>query len=661
MEWFVLAFVLFIGCTNANDTNAGPLYAFGLIGVKTNPLKLNSDTRAFFLENNDVRFSTVAAGTNSVAVVFPENGTAASFKDPVDPAFTLPSQEPEGQGFCSICKGSFHTVAVSCYGDLFTWGARSGLKDPEGPMRPPYEPVRLDVNGERVIEIACGENHTLILTEDRNVYAFGQSSYGRLGLDVNSDEIVRVNDPVQLPSLTKESLQNDPICHITAGGKSSFAITESGKMYVWGANDQGQLGTGIVSDQVVAPQLVDSPIHACDVAAAQEFTIASDDQGDFWSWGAGEPKPVRFGQAPSVQSFFSIFEPRISQVAAGQFHAAILTDGGNVVTYGYNRFGQLGYEIDAAFTEKDPESDLEPDSPIWTLNPRVVEGLRNKEIASIFANGNYTLAQAYVKSPFNCPCARGGRTPTKLKTTDQTPNPSPQLVQPMMPPSDFYEPVAPFIGRKLAVSTALPGEEQQTTKRLMTEVSPSAMYETSKAPRPELPVRPATFFYYPEDTIDSRVFEETGAVTKGQELTLFGRHVAADGSFYGDYDEEVASDQYTRMALMPSSGVRKMPEAGESADMTTSAQADRETGAKSLSLQDGRAPRNRGDAEMLKSSLKSLTELQDTFQPVDFELAAKGGVDFGDEEVYEMKNNPQPEYYEDVAKPSRSNSTPKPL
>ena len=40
------------------------------------------------------------------------------------------------------------------------------------------------------------------------------------------------------------------------------------------------------------------------------------------------------------------------------------------------------------------KTEVEPDSPIWTLHPRHVTFLEYKNISSIFANGNYTVAHS---------------------------------------------------------------------------------------------------------------------------------------------------------------------------------------------------------------------------------------------------------------------------
>ena len=47
------------------------------------------------------------------------------------------------------------------------------------------EPVRFTGIESKVVKIACGEQHTLALTQRGQVYAWGQAKYGQLGIDFN--------------------------------------------------------------------------------------------------------------------------------------------------------------------------------------------------------------------------------------------------------------------------------------------------------------------------------------------------------------------------------------------------------------------------------------------------------------------------------------------
>ena len=92
----------------------------------------------------------------------------------------------------NIACGDSHSMAVDSEGRLYAWGAAAcgqlGLeilnnlpKDGEGN---PYEPEPKLVNffeNIKVISVACGEAHTLVLAEGGIVYSFGGSTCGQLG------------------------------------------------------------------------------------------------------------------------------------------------------------------------------------------------------------------------------------------------------------------------------------------------------------------------------------------------------------------------------------------------------------------------------------------------------------------------------------------------
>ena len=59
--------------------------------------------------------------------------------------------------------------------------------------------------------------------------------------------------PTEIPALNGES------CHVLEAGKfHSALLNEKNKLYMWGKNKYGQLGLGIVDQNVLEPQIVDS-------------------------------------------------------------------------------------------------------------------------------------------------------------------------------------------------------------------------------------------------------------------------------------------------------------------------------------------------------------------------------------------------------------------
>jgi len=541
----------------------------------------------------------------------------------------LPVRDPDGYEFCQICKGSMHTVVVTCDGRGFTWGGRSKTTDPDGPVPLGVVPVALNIH-EKIIQLSCGSNHTLVLTEDRKVYAFGETSYGRLGLFVPQG-IPRVADPAPLIDL--EVGDDDEVCHVAAGGKSSFAITKNGRMFAWGSNDYGQLGLNSSQTAVDLPTLVetDPSFDACEVSVNDDFAFGYDNKGDIWTWGGGgQSTPTRFGAVQDMQTFFSSFSSRTMMIASGQFHLTFLTEEGSVYTLGYNRHGQLGVRLNATVEERD--DDFEPDSPIWTLTPQLVEALEGKDIRSVFAAGNYTVALSGVLTPHNCPCARGGRKPTQFYSQvqmGQMYHPVPPPRQPEREPSDVFGPVAPFVRapQHEAIKPVLPGEVDTATQaRSMGEFRGINMWEDLPPtavvhPMPELPARPSNFVYYPPGSDEAKAF------ATGQDLSdvdsLFGRDVV-DGYFYGDDDQEVQAASYKRRATMPSTGEMDMPEGVVASGMRARA-GQGETDVFSLSLQDEKVVRDGGDQAMREATMRAVKDMADKHPPVDFDAMGGSG------------------------------------
>jgi alpha-tubulin suppressor-like RCC1 family protein len=619
----VIVWLLAVVGSQAEPVPSGQLYAFGKIGVESMPTVIDGAIPfASFVQNKSQTFRAVGPGPN-VASVIDKRGMAWRFDDASERGtLRMPVEDPGEWEFCQICRGSIHTVAVTCDGRGFTWGGRSRFTDPDGPIGPPLQPIPIGID-EKILQIACGANHTLVLSESRTVYSFGDASTGRLGLAYITEADTRFNTPQVVVDLQTDSLDDDEVCYVSAGGASSFAITKNGRMFSWGANFHGQLGLNVSDEFVTTPTVSESDpeFFACEVASNEDFAIGYDDKGDIWAWGAGFSTPSRFGNAPDMKAFLGLLESRAMMVATGQYHMSFLTDNHEVYTLGYNRYGQLGVRIEAD-QPLEKAGDFEPDSPMWTLTPQLVGDLSGKNISSIFSSGNYTLALGNLATPHNCPCARGGRQPTQFyfppSIESTLPTPPPQ--QPERGPSNVFGPVAPFVSKhRQASKLSLPGEVSANAKpRTMDEFAPLNMFDGvdgQQNPRPELPAKPATFFYYPSESDEAKAF--TTGVRKGEVDSIFGRDVTPEGYFYGDYDAEGAADP-SRKALMPAVGGERMPEPSEGSDMSTQAEfEDSANGVLSLSMQDVKAPRV-GSDNMRQAVFDAVNDLKDNLAPVDF-------------------------------------------
>ncbi|KAH3761505.1 ADPribosylation factor subfamily protein [Pelomyxa schiedti] len=106
-------------------------------------------------------------------------------------------------------------------------------------------PVPVDFfpsQGLRVTQVACGDNHTAVVTEIGALYTFGDNKSGQLGTGDNT--------PRNTPTLVVFGLSTIArVQQIAAGGAygqghTIAVLADTGSMYSWGANNYGQLGLG---------------------------------------------------------------------------------------------------------------------------------------------------------------------------------------------------------------------------------------------------------------------------------------------------------------------------------------------------------------------------------------------------------------------------------
>jgi alpha-tubulin suppressor-like RCC1 family protein len=94
-------------------------------------------------------------------------------------------------------------------------------------------------------------------------------------------------------------LANKNIRMIAAGGNRTGAISDSGRLYIWGAGSKGESGDGSTRSHR-KPNLVQAFIgsteRVCQVAIGGSHVVAVTNAGDLYAWGDGAAGQVRFYQ-----------------------------------------------------------------------------------------------------------------------------------------------------------------------------------------------------------------------------------------------------------------------------------------------------------------------------------------------------------------------------
>lgn len=228
---------------------------------------------------------------------------------------SVPTQINTLEDIVAISAGGRHSLALDKNGIVWTWGImettpRKVTNLPENivkissgdeidraldkdgrvwvwPSESNYQPIMIE-GMDGIIEMADGGGSTSIfLKEDGTVWAWGDNSFGSLGMGDFSDRYDFT--PVKVKNL-------ENVVYISMGSANCYAVDAEGAVWVWGFNHVGQLGDG--SKQSTGLPIKLSTVEGIKLVAASEYhALVADDKGNVWAWGDND-----YGQLGTVKS-----------------------------------------------------------------------------------------------------------------------------------------------------------------------------------------------------------------------------------------------------------------------------------------------------------------------------------------------------------------------
>lgn len=174
----------------------------------------------------------------------------------------------------AIAAGHDVSLALTADGSVVGWGLNPALE----PGDAHATPIRCPGLDGGIVAIAVGGSERLALTSDGSVLAWGSSPSDLSGTD-------RVLGPARWGSAPRavEGLPR-PVRFVAAGGSHSVALTAEGGVYAWGQGFFGQLGDG-TSENRYPPVRVRGLNAGVRAIAAGNCSFAVKDDGSLLSWG----------------------------------------------------------------------------------------------------------------------------------------------------------------------------------------------------------------------------------------------------------------------------------------------------------------------------------------------------------------------------------------
>jgi alpha-tubulin suppressor-like RCC1 family protein len=250
---------------------------------------------------------------------------AASCSDPL-------SAPPDGFIYASVSAGGQHTCGMAPDGGIFCWGAGAQGELGDGRTTPSAQPVRVSLE-RAALDVSAGGSHSCAVTRENELFCWGWNRFGQLGLGtlLNQGAPVRV-DPVR------------GYRSVSAGWYHSCALSQAGEAFCWGRNDQGQLGSGAADGAPVTQQVaVAGGLRFASLSAGGFHTCGVSMDGRVFCWGLNHLGQLGSGTAVSSAVPVEVAGGgRYSRVSAGLSHSCAVTAARQAQCWGSSTHGELG-------------------------------------------------------------------------------------------------------------------------------------------------------------------------------------------------------------------------------------------------------------------------------------------------------------------------------
>lgn len=234
-------------------------------------------------------------------------------------------------------SGAFHSFAIKRNGTLWTWGKGSDYRLGTGDDQNVLSPVQITLPFPKTWKHAApGQGHSLAVDSDGKLWGWGYNSWGQLGTGDTSNKTI----PTQIGIDTDWATVYTSIEY--SGDCFSLALKENGELYGMGYNEKYQLGLGNNTEYIPTPTRITREFENdlfVKASAGGKSSIALDFDGYLWNWGTFGLSTIITHIKPNK---FSVGGGNWVDVKMSAYNVIGLKSNGSVYTWGENDFGSLG-------------------------------------------------------------------------------------------------------------------------------------------------------------------------------------------------------------------------------------------------------------------------------------------------------------------------------
>ena len=250
-----------------------------------------------------------------------------------------------------ISLGAQHTLCLSNQGKLFSFGwnnySQCGKKQEKNRTE---KNIKMEIDKieeineinieQKVCDISAGEDHSLIVCDTGRLYGFGINNNGQLCYDPKKHKII------SKPSLIK-SFRRNFMMNVQCTNNISFILNDKKEAFICPWEDQNKK-INYIPIKLYFPLKAKISMISC----GDNFSIFLSKNGNIYSMGSNN----KYGQlghgntniclSPKMILFFKNKKIKITQISCGYSHTLALGDKGEVFSWGLGSEGQLGQNLD---------------------------------------------------------------------------------------------------------------------------------------------------------------------------------------------------------------------------------------------------------------------------------------------------------------------------
>uniref|UniRef100_K3XAU5 Uncharacterized protein n=1 Tax=Globisporangium ultimum (strain ATCC 200006 / CBS 805.95 / DAOM BR144) TaxID=431595 RepID=K3XAU5_GLOUD len=416
-------------------TRGGAVYTFGKADfqlgyhlpnadVQTSPRRVDFPTASAIVQISAGKYHTIALNALGECFVWGFGkggrlGTGTEF-DHVEPMKLMSLDQIP---ILKVAAGENHTLALSRSGQIFSWGSNSfgqlGHNLKTCTLQSRLTPKRIDAfRGSWMTDIAVSGCHSAAIRgDDGAVFTWGSNKKGQLG----RKEGFGTDQPYPTPKLVDALLPHHPVSAIYEDYESVRAVqvalsdvhtsvilqcTRNGQRHgqVWqfgyGSNYPSRINfkekahrtSSVLMSDVWTPTWKVRGVDIVQISCAQNHSIALAKCGSVYTWGhngqalshhkkSGQQSFVLPGAPQSVSRLANY--GRVTSICASQDHCAVVTEDGNLITWGCGAQNVLGHG----------------QGNTWQPNPKRVAGVKKALAVTTGHQHTAVLVASYNPAP----------------------------------------------------------------------------------------------------------------------------------------------------------------------------------------------------------------------------------------------------------------------